>query len=369
MRIDMIHGMDAAGSRPRVRPVSERAGAAPTRLNIADIARLANVSTTAVSFAFSGRPGLSPQTRQRILDIAREANWRPSRAAQTLNTDRVGSIGVVSRRRTTQPLWTNNFGSHFLAGVQNELARRGLVLTLHTVRTRADEVEVYRQWVGERRVDGVLVIDPVADDERVSALPDLGLPAVVVGDLRGTDSTLSCVWTDDAEAALLVCSHLAGLEHRDVLRVRGPRRLLHSQVREHAFTQWTSQYDLRMTHAALGSRIGHLDAFERLLARHPTATAIVFDEFDQAIRFQAALPDLGRRVPDDLSVLSWDDGDIATLIRPGLSVLSRDIVGYGTAAARALADLIDTGQQVRVAGTTTKLIARGSTGPASSVAR
>lgn len=325
---------------------------------------MANVSTTAVSFALNGRPGLSDETRERIIEIAREANWRPSRAAQTLNTDRVGSIGVVTRRKAAQPLWSNNFGSHFLAGVQNELARRGLVLTLHTARTREEECEVYRQWLGERRVDGVLVIDPVVDDERVAALADLALPAVVVGDLRGSESALSCAWTDDAEAVALACGHLAELGHREVLRVGDAQRLLHYQVRKAAFREIAPRYGLRVTHAALGARREPSVAIDRLLAEHPQVTALVFEEFDMAVRFHAALGVLGRRVPDELSVLSWDDGDIATLLTPTLSTLSRDIVEYGTIAARALVDLIDTGQTQRVRGTTTRLVARQSTGAA-----
>lgn len=346
-----------------MRPADERA---PTRSrpNIADIARLAKVSTTAVSFALNDRPGLSPETRQRILEIARQANWRPNRAAQTLNTDRVGSIGVISRRKTVQPLWSNNFGSHFLAGVQNEIAPRGMVLTLHTVRSRAEEVEVYRQWVGERRVDGVLVIDPVVDDERLASLPELGLPAVVVGDLRETDSDLSCVWTDDVEAVALACSHLAGLGHRRVLRVGDSRQLLHFQVRRRAFRDAAAGHGLQLADATLAARTGTPEEFQRLLDRHAEVSALVFEELDQAIRFLAALPALQRQVPAELSVLAWDDGDIATLVRPSLSVLSRDIVGYGAAAARALLQLVETGEQVRAQGTSTVLVPRESTGPA-----
>ncbi|MDM4762049.1 LacI family DNA-binding transcriptional regulator [Galbitalea sp. SE-J8] len=356
--------MEPEPSRRRVRPAEERAASGRARPNIADIARLANVSTTAVSFALNDRPGLSDQTRDRILSIARQANWQPSRAARAMSTDRAGSIGVITRRRLRQPLWSNNFGAHFLAGVQNELARRDLVLTLHSVPTLSVECEAYRRWLGERRVDGVLVIDPVVDDERIALLADLDLPAVVVGDLRATASALSCVWTDDARATELACGHLAALGHRGVIRIGGPGRLLHSSVRKRALSDIAPRFGLSVSHGSITAREDPEAALRALLAAHPGATAVLVEDLDLAARVIATLGRLGHRVPDDISVLSWDDGDVATLITPTISVLSRDLVGYGTAAASALAELASTGETTRSPGTRTRLVARASTASA-----
>ncbi len=337
----------------------------PRRLTIAAIAARANVSPSAVSFALNGRPGVSPETRERILAVVREANWRPNYAAQALSTSRAGVIGVVTLRDPDQPLWSASFGAGFLAGVQSEIASHGVLLILHTVASLEEETELYERWLGERRVDGVLVINPQVGDPRLAELDRIGLPAVVVGDTRGL-SPLSCVWTDDEVAAGLAVEHLAELGHRHVARIGGDPQRLHFAIRARAFAAAAARAErLEMNTDTLDADGRATEIVKRLCASATNPlTAVIVEDLEFAVHLTASLQQAGVAVPDDVSVLAWDDSPAATLLTPSLTVLQRDITEYGRLAAQELVELISTGVRRSVRGTRSQLVRRQSTGPA-----
>src|SRR4029079_3147320 len=139
----------------------ERAG----RVTIRDIAERAGVSKGAVSYALNGRPGVSDDTRDRILPIAEAFVWSQTRAARALSAARADACGLVLAR-PARTLALEPFFMEFIAGVETKLAERSVALTLQLVRNVEDEIAVYRRWWGERRVDGVLVVDPRVEDPR-----------------------------------------------------------------------------------------------------------------------------------------------------------------------------------------------------------
>ena len=174
------------------------------RVTIKDIAREAGVSKGAVSYALNDRPGLADTTRERILRIADELGWRPNSAARSLSASRANACGLVLAR-PARTLAVEGFFPEFLAGVESELSPRSISLNLQLATDVAAEVEVYRRWWAEHRVDGVLLLDLREDDPRVSALAEMGLPAVVVGGPVG-DGRLPCVWHDSRRNAALEAS-------------------------------------------------------------------------------------------------------------------------------------------------------------------
>ena len=138
------------------------------------------MSKGAVSYALNGRPGVSSDTRDRILAIADELGWYPNRAARALSAARADACGLVLAR-PARTIAIEPFFMEFIAGVESELATRSIALTIQLVRNVRDEIAVYQRWWGEHRVDGVLMVDLRVDDPRVEELVRLGLPAVVVG--------------------------------------------------------------------------------------------------------------------------------------------------------------------------------------------
>ena len=128
------------------------------RPTIADIAQRAGVSKGAVSYALNGQPGVSEATRQRIVAIAREIGFSPSNAARALSGASAKAVGLTLCR-PARILSIEPFFMGLISGFEAELAARSYALTLQVVATPEHEVEVYRRWWGERRVDGVFVSD------------------------------------------------------------------------------------------------------------------------------------------------------------------------------------------------------------------
>ncbi len=308
------------------------------RPTIADIAQRAGVTKAAVSFALNNQPGVSPATRQRILDIAREIGWQPNSAARALSDGRAGAFGLVIDR-PAGILGAEPFFMQLIAGIQGELAADRTALLFTVAEDRAAEIELYRTWWAQRRVDGVFLVDLHVDDPRVAVLRELALPTVVIGPPVGAGG-LSAVWTDDADGAHLVVDHLAKLGHRRVARVTGMTDLWHTRIRTDAFlaaaeAAGITAYCVTADYTAEGGA----DATTALLAEPEPPTAIVYDNDLMAVSGLGAAQRVGIDVPGELSVVAWDDSVLCELVHPALTALSRDVAAYGARAARRLLEV------------------------------
>lgn len=321
---------------------------------------MANVSTSAVSYALNGREGVGDETRKRILDIAAAANWRPNSAARSLIMARSSAVGIVNQYDPEKPALSAEFTGRFLVGLQDSLRREDVLLVMHMVDDVDAACGVYQRWLGERRVDGVLMLNPLLDDPRIAELERLGLPAVVVGDARRR-SSLSSVWTDDAAATELAIDHLAELGHRSILRIGGDPLFLHVDIRRRAFAKAMKERGLEYDERFAAGSVPVDEVVAVLLDPDHSATALVIEDSAEAVRIVSALMEHGVRVPEDVSVVAWDDESETTLVRPPLTVLRRDIEEYGRLSARALLDAIESGEKKHVRGSRTELVVRGST--------
>jgi DNA-binding LacI/PurR family transcriptional regulator len=309
------------------------------RVTSSDIAKRAGVSKGAVSYALNDRPGLSDATRKRILEIADELRWYPNRAARSLSAARADACGLVLAR-PARTLAIETFFMEFIAGVESLLARHSIALTIQLVDNAQDEIAVYRRWWGEHQVDGVLLIDPRVDDPRFAEVERLGLPAVAVGGpLEGTN--VPAVWHDEAHTVVDVVRYLAALGHERVARVAGNDSFLHSRDRSRAFRRAARQL-------ALSARVLSTDftpesgarATKRLLSGAEPPTAIVYDSAVLGVTGLGVAQRLGFSVPEDVSIVAWDDSLICQVVHPPLTAVARDIPAYGEAAAvRLLAEI------------------------------
>jgi DNA-binding LacI/PurR family transcriptional regulator len=308
------------------------------RPTIADIAQRAGVTKAAVSFALNNQPGVSPSTRQRIFDIAREIGWQPNSAARALSDGRAGAFGLVIDR-PAGILGAEPFFMQLIAGIQGELAASHTALLFTVAPDRTAEIELYRTWWGRRRVDGVFLADLRVDDPRVAVLRELAMPAVVLGSPEGSGG-LSAVWTDDVAGARTVVEHLAQLGHRRIARVTGMPDLWHTRIRTDAFLIAAQQAGIEADCVTADyTAEGGADATMALLATPNPPTAIVFDNDLMAVSGLGAAQRANVRVPQELSIVSWDDTVLCELVHPALTALRRDVIAYGAHAARRLLEL------------------------------
>jgi DNA-binding LacI/PurR family transcriptional regulator len=330
---------------------------------MADIARRAGVTKSSVSFALNGRPGVSEGTRRRILAIAEELGWQPNTAARALSDGRAGAYGLVVDR-PARTLGIEPFFMQLISGIQVELSERRVSLLLTLAEDTEAQIAVYREWWASRRVDGVFLVDVAVADPRITALEELGLPAVVIGHPVGAGS-LPAVWSDDAEGVRAALVHLAALGHRAVAHVSGPRRLWHTRIRCDAFDTVTGELGLRATAVEADYSGEQGAAVTRALLRGADRpTAILYDNDVMAVAGLAAAAELGVAVPDRLSLVAWDDSTLCRLASPALTTMSVDVHQFGVVVAESVLERIDGVPVTPRWSPTARYVPRGTTAPA-----
>jgi DNA-binding LacI/PurR family transcriptional regulator len=339
-------------------------GTAPSsRATMADIAQRLDISKAAVSYALNGQPGVSSATRQRVLDLAKDLGWYASSSARALSGAETGVIGLVLAR-PSDLLTIETFFIHFLSGVEQVLTERGSSLLLRVIGEHPEaETKTYERWWGERRVDGVILVDERYHDMRLPAVERLGLPAVLCGGpIKGSD--LPCLWTDHAADAFSVMQHLASLGHQRIAHVSGPARFVHERsrrrgVRRAARTLGVSVETLEAEYTGpQASEVTH-----RLLDQAVPPTAIVYASDVMTLAGLGAAAARGVPVPARLSVVSWDDSYLTTLVHPAVTALWRDTPAYGALAASVLLDLAAGRNRGRIQVPASTLHVRETTAP------
>ncbi|EFL35601.1 transcriptional regulator [Streptomyces viridochromogenes DSM 40736] len=341
--------------------------ATPTpRVTIRDVAARAGVSKGAVSLAFNHKPGLSEATRDRIFRAARELGWAPNLTARTLAGSRVDVVGLAVCR-PARMLGLEPWYMEFVSGVESVLAEHSCSLLLRLVRSMDEELRVQEAWWRGRQVGGSILVDFQAGDPRVGLVEGLGLPVVAVGHPSLTGG-LPSVWTDDATAVTEAVRYLAALGHRRIARVGGAAALGHTAIRTAAFDEAAGALELAGAWQVATDFSG--DAGARATRSLLTAavpdrpTAIVYDNDIMAVAGLSVAAEMGLRVPEDVSLLAWDDSQLCRLTHPTLSAMSHDVHGFGAEVARTLFGVITAeGTAGSHPVPTPVLTPRGSTAP------
>jgi LacI family transcriptional regulator, repressor for deo operon, udp, cdd, tsx, nupC, and nupG len=334
------------------------------RPTINDVATAAGVSKGAVSFALNGRPGISQETRKRILDAAEQLGWAPSPRARALSVSKALAVGLVVAR-PPEILRADAFFPSFIAGLEAALSPRGHALLLQ-VAEHADHA-AYRRLVQEGRVDGVFVTDLGVDDERPALLEELGLPAVIIGPDLGAlpRQRQSAMGVDDAPGIRAAVEHLVSLGHRDIAHVSGPLEMVHGRSRRRAWAEALAAAGLPegiCVEADFSAESG-AKAMETLLAAPQRPTAVVFANDLMAMAGLSLALSRGVSVPGDLSVTGFDDIEISAHLQPALTSVHTDVVAWGRAAATRLLQLIDLEEPTPADLPDARLVVRSSTGP------
>jgi len=335
----------------------------PSRPTITDVARAAGVSKGAVSFAFNDRPGLAPETRDRILETARAMGWTPSSRARALSVSRALAVGLVIAR-PPETLRADPFFPSFIAGVESVLAENGYALLLQLV-PEGDGADAYRRLADEGRVDGVLLTDLHVGDPRPALLAEVGLPAVIVGpDLD--EAFWPSVGVDDGPGICAVTEHLLELGHTRVAHVGGPDVMVHGRSRREAWATCLETIGLApgpYEEADFSAEEGAA-ATRRLLDLPEPPTAIVYANDLMAIAGIAVAVARGVDVPGHVSIAGFDDTELSAHLQPPLTTVTTDVIGWGRAAATRLLELIDQREPTEFDLDPPRLVVRGSTGPA-----
>ncbi|HEX6350101.1 MAG TPA: LacI family DNA-binding transcriptional regulator [Candidatus Dormibacteraeota bacterium] len=331
-----------------------------SRVTIADVARTAGVSKTAVSFAFNYPDRLGQATRDRVLQVAAEMGYSPHPLARALSLRRSGAIGLLIPQ-SLSAIFSNPFTSELIQGLGSAFAEHDLALLL--VPPLAGSLE---DAVRQASVDGFISLGLTADDPTLETLAAMRLPTVHVDadPLSG-----AVVNIDDRGGAEAAARHLIELGHRDLAVIMLPGARARTGVTAVAGRRLAGYraviedagLDEPLLVVAAATMEAGADAFGGLRAsgRRPTAVLAMSDM--AAIGMMAAAQEAGRRVPEDLSVVGFDDLPMAAWTRPGLTTVRQPIAEKGRLAAKLVISLLEGRRAASPAPLETKLVVRGST--------
>ena len=248
-----------------------------SKVTIFDVAKASGVSSSAVSYALNGKPGVSEATRAKVLEVARELGWKPNGAAQSLAQSKTRRIGLVLGY-DPQLLAVEPYMMSLISGLGAELEEKDYSLLVRMSMDHDDEDAIIRDWIATSNVDAMLLLNLEIGDSRIETMKqNPQMPVLAVADASLT-AGLPTLASDDAAAVGLAVRHLYDLGHRSIARVAGPEELGHSYIRDAAFSEATTELGIRYrclhTDYTPASGAG---ATRRLLSVNPRPTAIIYD--------------------------------------------------------------------------------------------
>jgi LacI family transcriptional regulator len=314
------------------------------RVTMEDIARRTGVSLATVSLVLRDKPGINDETRRRVLGAARELGYRRRPALGPATGPGVGQIGVIMKARAGDLPQANPFYGPILASIEAACRKSRVNLLVATVPVDVDNhPEALPRMLLEDQLDGIILVGAFVDRTIDQLLRRRGV-AAVLADAYATGQSYDAVVSDNFRGAYEAVAHLIARGHRHIALV-GTLPDAYPSVAERR-----RGYEQCLTDHGIAARYygdSHLvtaeaeAATEQLLRRHPEVTALFCANDNLAI---AALPiarSLGRRLPEELSVIGFDDIDMAAYVTPALTTMRVDKLGLGRLAVQLLVNRIE----------------------------
>jgi len=329
---------------------------------MADVAKLAGVSHQTVSRVLNGHPSVRPDTRARVLQAVTELSYRPNGLARGLAQRRSRVLGVVS-------FDTILFGpASTLLGIERAARTAGYGISIVALE-RVDRTGVLNavNALAGQAVDGVVIIAPqMSAAAALHSLPP-GMPAVAVE--AGIDGAIPAVAVDQVAGARLAVEHLLNLGHSTVWHIAGPNDWLEARDRTEGWRSMLEEAGRRVPPTITGdwsARSGF--SAGAALAGRPDVTAIFAANDQMALGLLRALHERGVRVPEEISVVGFDDIPEAEFLLPPLTTIRQDFDEVGRRSMALLLALIDSndggsGPWAPTARVEPTLILRRSTAP------
>lgn len=314
---------------------------------LTDIAKKSRVSVSTVSLVLRDRPGIPDKTRQRVIAAASALGYVKKPRVILGRTrqahPKLSNLGLLLKADHGVPPQANPFYSYVLAGIEQACRRNHINLLYATVPVDADNVPVEMpRLLEEDTVDGLLLVGALVGDVMDQLLRAKHVPVVLVdayAALEGYDAVLS----DNARGAYQAMSYLIQRGHKHIALVGAhPNAYPSLQQRRDAYEHALSDFGIADRYYADTSVAGAdvLRATAALLEQYPEITALFAVNDEAAIGAMTMAQRMGKRVPEDLSVVGFDDIEMAQNVLPPLTTMHVDKVGMGRIAVQLLADRV-----------------------------
>lgn len=308
------------------------------RIRQQDIARIANVSQATVSRVLAGDDRVEEDIRQRVLIAIEEYNYRPDARAQSLRTRQTHLIGLVVKRQQGA-LKGDPFFALLISEILDFLSETPYHLCVDTAASQSMQSAVYDELLRSRRVDGLILVESEARDERIRRLQRDDFPFVLIG--RGPEDVHS-IDNDNELAGKLAARHLVDGGYEHVAMIAGPEGLTVSEERTRGYSHVMREFDQKPL--VVNSRFGFeaaRDTAKGLLSHHDRPDAlVVLDDF-MALGVVEAARELKIKIPDELGVVGFNDTIYCTLVEGGLTSVSLNLHQIVRSACQRLLQIVE----------------------------
>ncbi len=333
-------------------------------MTIKAVAELAHVSTATVSRVMNGTAKVSPRTAERVERAIKSLNFYPDTNARALGSGRSNLFGLIISDIT------NPFFPELVKAFEDIAVVHRQDVLIGNTNYDQERMQICAQRMLQRRVDGIAIMTSEMDDKLVKDFSQRGIPLVFL-DAATAGPGVSRVQIDYSAGIDDAVEHLIAFGHRRIAFISGPLRLQSAQIRYKAFVESAVHdhldRDPRLMAEGNHRVDGGHDAMARILASGVAPTAVLASNDLTAMGAMGAIAEAGLRVPEDISVIGYDDIQLSAFTMPPLTTLSLPRADIATAAFRALWNAITSDGKKPVTGTncmvTPRLVVRGSTGP------
>jgi len=314
------------------------------KITIYDVAKKAGVSISTASKALNGRKDVGDRTKDGICKIAKELNYEPSRFARALALRKTENVGVISGRYYRAPVMTNPFYSRILEGIEEVMAETDYSLVTNVVKKEQIDDMVLPKMVKEKSVDGLILLGHFPK-EYAEMVIDRGIPVVMADnsyDSAGADS----IAADNEGGAFKAVNELIKLGHKRIAYVsRGGRGSF--QLRYDGYKRALAANNMELDESlSVFCRENHEEAddirewMKRMLDINPKPDALFMCNDVNAIMAINVLKDAGLSVPDDMSVVGFDNIELARHFIPSIATVNIPKEEMGRKAMSILMDVI-----------------------------
>ncbi len=314
------------------------------RTTMAEIAERSGVSLSTVSLVLRDKPGVGSETRQRVLEVARDLGYI-SKSLSAPHTSTLTNIGLILKADPDSVPQANKFYSHVVAGIEMACRRQHVNLLYATMTVDEDSypLELPRILVEEDSADGLLLVGAFLNEALIRVVDRRSTPIVLV-DAYATLDVYDAVVSDNFAGAYRVVTYLIQQGHRHIGLVGShPKAYPSIQERRNGYLRALKDHDISDRYVAECHIINTeetIKATSALLRRYPQITAIFGVNDEGAIMALDVAQELGRKVPDDLSLVGFDNIDLADCVSPPLTTMHVDKLGMGRLAVQLLVNRI-----------------------------
>jgi LacI family transcriptional regulator len=284
-----------------------------------DVARIAGVSTSTVSHVVNNTRFVSDEIRERILSVVADLNYSPSALARSLKINQTRTLGMIV---TTS---NNPFFAEVVAGIERICYQRGYTLVLCNTEGDPDRLSHSLEVLLQKRIDGLLLMCTEARLASADVFERHPAVPIVVMDWGPLNTKADRIQDNSAHGGYLATRHLIEQGHRKIALITGPLDKLPAQSRQHGYRQALDEAGIafRSDYVVVGDFefTGGITGMQQLLALDEPPTAVFAGNDVSAVGVYQALYRAGLRVPQDISVIGYDDIELARYLTPPLTTI------------------------------------------------